>query len=411
MPHDGPHDSDPGHEPALNMRPRRRHIGAAGHLDPALPQRLKDMLEGGKAATAAPFVGVTTDGTPRPGLFPRHRAGVSLAPMVAAAETFLAGLTPAERETASFAIDSEAWRQWSNIHPYLMRHGVSLRDLTDRQRAAALAVVRESLSAGGFTTARDVMKLNEHIRELTGRDEEYGEWYYWLSIFGTPSETDPWGWQIDGHHLIINCFALGDQLILTPQFLGSEPVVAQSGSYAGTRVFAEEEARGFALMAALSPAQQAEATIGQDLPIEIFAAAYRDNLTLEHQGIRYDRLNPPQQALLLDLIRVYTDRIRPGHAEIRLDEVKAHLPETWFAWIGRCDATSPFYYRIHSPVILIEFDHQRGIALDNDEPSRNHIHTVVRTPNGNDYGKDLLAQHYRDHDHNHPHSPHRRGLE
>jgi hypothetical protein len=60
---------------------------------------------------------------------------------------------------------------------------------------------------------------------------------------------------------------------------------------------------------------------------------------------------------------------------------------------------SVFYYRIHSPVILIEFDHQRGVALDNDQPSRNHIHTVVRTPNGNDYGKDLLRQHHAQFDH------------
>ena len=142
-----------------------------------------------------------------------------------------------------------------------------------------------------------------------------------------------------------------------------------------------------------------------------FAAAYRDNLTLGYQGIRYDRLAPDQQALLLDLIGVYVGRIRPGHAEIRLDEVKAHLRETWFAWMGRHDADSPFYYRIHSPVILIEFDHQRGVALDNDEPSRNHVHTLVRTPNGNDYGKDLLRQHYEQFDHSHPHTPHRQGLE
>jgi len=50
-------------------------------------------------------------------------------------------------------------------------------------------------------------------------------------------------------------------------------------------------------------------------------------------------------------------------------------------------------------VILVEFDHQSGIIYDNDTPSRDHIHTVVRTPNGNDYGKDLLRQHYAEHDH------------
>ena len=167
-----------------------------------------------------------------------------------------------------------------------------------RSAAAALALVRESLSASGFTTARNVMKLNEHIREITGRSEEYGEWYYWLSVFGTPSEDRPWGWQIDGHHLIINCFALGDQIVLTPTFMGSEPVLAASGQFAGTRVFEDEEAKGFILMRALSLSQQQEATISADLPVEVFAAAYRDNLTLDYQGIRYDRLAPDQQALL-----------------------------------------------------------------------------------------------------------------
>lgn len=59
-----------------------------------------------------------------------------------------------------------------------------------------------------------------------------------------------------------------------------------------------------------------------------------------------------------------------------------------------------FYYRIHSPVILIEFDYQQPIALArSNTPTRNHVHTVARTPNGNDYGMDLLRQHYQHHDH------------
>jgi hypothetical protein len=44
--------------------------------------------------------------------------------------------------------------------------------------------------------------------------------------------------------------------------------------------------------------------------------------------------------------------------------------------------------------VLIEFDHHPGVAFDNVVPSRNHIHTVVRTPNGGDYGVDLLRQHH-----------------
>ena len=391
------------------MRPRARRLPSARRLDPDLPEQLRGWLANAGEALAEPFRGVTTSGSVVPGLFPLRRTGVSAAPLVSAAEAFLGALPPVQRATATLPLDSDGWRSWSNLHPFLLRHGVCLADLEPDQRAAALGLVRQSLSAGGFETARAVMKMNEHLLELTGSSEEYGEWLYWISVFGTPSGEAPWGWQIDGHHLIVNCLVLGDHLVLTPMFMGSEPVYAASGAHGGTRVFAEEEATGYALMQSLTPEQQAEATVGADLPGDVLGTAFRDNLTLPYQGIGHDRLTSDQRALLLDVIRAYVGRIRPGHAEVRLEEVRGHLAETHFAWIGRCDPTSPFYYRVQSPVILIEFDHQPGIALEGDEPSRNHIHTVVRTPNGNDYGRDLLRQHYERFDHSHPLTPHRQG--
>jgi len=230
-----------------------------------------------------------------------------------------------------------------------------------------------------------------------------------MSIMGTPSATEPWGWQIDGHHLIVNCFILGDQMVLTPNFMGSEPVEAKFGKYQGTRVFKDEEDKGYALMSALSAEQQARARIGMELPFDVYCTAFNDNRVLPDEGIRYGDMTAEQRERLMDLIGLYTGRIRPGHAEIRFDEVKRHIEATRFAWIGHCDETNPFYYRVFNPVILIEFDHQIGIALDNDDPTRNHTHTLVRTPNGNDYGKDLLRQHYRQFDHSRPDSPHRQG--
>jgi hypothetical protein len=246
------------------------------------------------------------------------------------------------------------------------------------------------------------MRLNETIREITGKDDEYGEWLYWLSIFGQPARDAPWGWQIDGHHLIVNCFVLADQVVLTPTFMGSEPVEAETGAYAGTRVFEAEERDGLALVRSLSDAQRARTVVATALPGELFTAAFRDNLELRYAGIRYGELGEGQQRLLRDLLDVYVGRIRPGHARVRTEEVERHLADTHFAWMGGVDPESVFYYRIHSPVILVEFDHQRGIAMDNDEPSRNHIHTVVRTPNGNDYGRDLLRQHHERFDHARP---------
>jgi hypothetical protein len=291
-----------------------------------------------------------------------------------------------------------------------MRHGLCLKGLESSQREAALALVRESMSASGFETARNVMKLNDHVRELTGRVEEYDEWYYWMSIMGQPSASEPWGWQIDGHHLIINCFVLGDQLVLTPNFMGSEPISCETGSYAGIGVLQAEESKGLAMMRALEPRQRDRATIAPVLPSELFAAAFRDNLELGYQGISWNELSDHQQRLLEDLIGTYVGRMRSGHAEVKLAEVKRHLSDTWFAWIGSWDdEVSPFYYRVHGPVVLIEFDHQAPVALEGPARTRNHIHTLVRTPNGNDYGTDLLRQHYERYDHSHPDTPHRRG--
>ncbi len=378
---------------------KRAPTPAVGPFDPT--PGIKAMLERAHAALAEPFRGIAGTSGIVPGLFAPAPTGVSLASLVEAARAFLAALPPHQRKATCFAIDDEAWRQWSNIHPWLMRHGVCLADLDGGGRERALALLREALSAAGYASARDIMRLNEHMLEITGKADEYSEWFYWVSVFGTPSPDEPWGWQIDGHHLNLNCLVLGDQLVLTPSFMGSEPVLARSGKYAGTRVFAAEEEQGLALMRALSADERAQATIGQDLPSELLTAAFQDNRRIEPAGIRYGDLPAEGRERLAALLATYTGRIRPGHAEVRYAEAKRHLADTHFAWIGRCDETSAFYYRLLSPVILVEFDHVAGIVYDNDTPSRDHIHTVVRTPNGNDYGKDLLRQHYARHDHAH----------
>ncbi len=349
------------------------------------------------SALRQPFVGVTTDGTPVGGLYRLERTGHSLRRLTDAARSFLARFEPEQRQRVSFEVRSQMWRAWSNISPFLFRHGLLLESLSREQRELALELVRQTFSASGFETARNVMRLNETIAELTGRPHEYGEWVYFVSLFGTPSEDEPWGWQLDGHHLNLNCLVLGDQLVVTPQFMGSEPVLAESGRYAGTRVFEEEEARGFVLMSSLSTEQQDVARVGMQLPFDALATSPNDNLVLPYAGIGYGDLTPAQRQRLVELIGVYAQRLRPGHADLKMNEAMRHIDDTHFAWIGACEDESPFYYRVQSPVVLIEFDHQPGVALDNDYPSRNHVHTLVRTPNGNDYGFDLLRQHYERH--------------
>jgi hypothetical protein len=349
---------------------------------------------------AEPFKGVTTDGTVITDLFPIRVSGVSTEPVRAAAGRFLAALTAEQRARTAYPVDDAEWRKWNNVHRYA-RQGVSFKEMTESQRALAFDVLRAGLSAEGLEKSRAVMRLNGYLGELIGNLEEYGEGLYWLTVMGAPSATEPWGWQLDGHHLVINYFVLGDQVVMTPAFMGSEPV-----RHAGTTVLDREEQKGEALMATLTPEQRAHAVLPRPKTRgNALAQAFRDNLVLDYAGIRATALTESQRGLLLALVAEYVGNMDEGHARVKMDEVRAHLDDTYFAWIGGIGPDAVFYYRVQSPVILIEFDHQGPIALSGprEVPTREHVHTVVRTPNGNDYGKDLLRQHYEAHRHDPAH--------
>ena len=362
-----------------------------------------------KRGLAEPFRGVTTNGTVQPGLFAIRSTGVSTEPVRRAAEAWLSTLSAPQRDKTSFAVDDDEWRKWMNQHFYV-RQGVSFQEMSEPQREAAIGLLRASLSAKGLRLTRDIMRLNYTLGELNNNDfEQYGEWLYWITIMGKPSATEPWGWQLDGHHVIINYFVIGDQVVMSPVFTGSEPVTATSGKYKGTSILQEEQNAGRAFYLSLTDEQRAKALIrlsktGNDNVGE----AFKDNIVLDYAGVRASDLQPAQKKQLLDLIHEYVRNMDDGHAKVKMTEVASHLDETRFAWIGGAEPDSVFYYRIQSPVILIEFDHQtpanlRHLAANPKLPNREHVHTVVRTPNGNDYGKDLLRQHYQQHPHPHAH--------
>lgn len=362
-----------------------------------------------KEGLAKPFLGVTRDGAVENGLFAIRSTGVSTEPVRRAAEALLKALTPEQRGKTTFPLESDEWRKWMNQSFYI-RQGVSFQEMTEGQREAAFGLLRASLSAKGLKLSQDIMKLNHTLGELNNNNfEEYGQWLYHITMMGEPSAKEPWGWQLDGHHLIINYFVLGDQVVMTPFFAGSEPVTAKSGRFSGTTILQEEQNKGLAMIHALTAEQRRKAVIrtsktGNDN----LGEAFKDNIVLDYAGIAATDLTAAQKDQLLDLIHEYVRNLKEGHAKVRMEEVRKHLDRTHFAWIGDSAPESVFYYRIHSPVILIEFDHQRPanlrhLARDPMQPNREHIHAVVRTPNGNDYGKDLLRQHYEKHPHPHQH--------
>jgi hypothetical protein len=352
------------------------------------------------------FKGITTDGECVQGLFTLQDEQAPVQACVQAVEHLLEGLTPAQIEKVQHPHDARQWRAWMNPEVYMMRFGLRLDELPGQTRQDILEVLRASLSPQGFDRARQLMKINHFLGELVHAPRVLNEYSYNFNLFGIPSATEPWGWNFYGHHLSLNCRFIGNQMVVTPVFMGAEPHAIDVGPLAGIPVFDREESAGLALMRSLPLDLQHQAQLyalkrdpamppgrvafGDELTL---TGAFQDNRIIPVEGVCAMSMPAAQQAKLLELIETYLAYLPEGPRSARMCENHAHLANTWFCWIGGTDDDSPFYYRIQSPVMIIEFDHHAGVFLGNTHPEKFHIHTLVRTPNGNDYGMDLIRQH------------------
>ncbi len=228
---------------------------------------------------------------------------MSTEPVRKAAEMFLASLTAPQLKITSFPAADDEWRRWMN-QSFYVRQGVSFLDMIEPQREAAFALLRAGLSAKGLKLTRDIMRLNHTLAELNDNNfAEYGEWLYHITVMGTPSATEPWGWQFDGHHAIINYFVLGDQVVMTPFFTGSEPATAAAGKYAGTTILRDEQQRALAFVNGLADAQRAKAILSfSKTGNNILTEAWKDNVVLDYAGLRATELTDAQRRQLIDLV-------------------------------------------------------------------------------------------------------------
>ncbi len=381
---------------------------SARHRSAVLAPPVAAHLAEAEAALAQPLIGITVDGhLAKPGFEPPP---VQTGPIVDAARRLLAMLRPDQQETLRFELAAVERRAWSNVHPCLVRHGLLLESLNGAQREASLDVLRAALSTRAFAQARGVMRLNGLLVQITGRAEDFGEWPYFVSLYGRPSRVEPWAWQIDGHHLNLNVYVHGSRLVIFPSFMGSEPCDAE-----GIHLFVDEERAGLELVQALDPSQRRRAVLRDsirrdDLPEglrhpingRMVAGPFRDNVVIPYAGIAGAELTAAQRGLLRRLLATYAGWSRHDCARGILAEAETQLNETFFSWMGGTTEGDGYYYRVHSPAILIEYDQHAGTVFDNVNPTRQHTHTIVRGPNGGDYGADLLARHYRQFDHREP---------
>ena len=343
-----------------------------------------------------------------PNLFKDQDEGVPVEDIVKAAENFLDIILPEQREKVQYPINAIEWRAWSNPEFLLRPFGLRLEELDESVVKSILAVLQATLSPEGYEKARSAMRINHFLGEVCDVPNIMNEYSYNFLLFGTPSTAQAWGWSLYGHHLCLNAFIKGRQIIISPSFTGAEPNIIDDGEHFGTEIMQHEAALGLKLMQSLPVDLQQKAQIfklmkdpemcltgnliadrwNQDDQRHL-CGAFRDNRIVPYEGLVVGDLGPEQQQMVLDIAEQFLLYHPKSTREMKKTQIRKHFEKTYFSWIGDYGDNNPYYFRIQSPVIIFEFDHHSGVFLANKEPAKFHIHTIIRTPNAGDYGNAL----------------------
>jgi hypothetical protein len=331
-------------------------------------------------------------------------AASSAVQMTEAAKGFIATLDAEQRALVLHDLDTDERTTWSNLPIIMVRPtGILVGDMTDAQRASLHDLLRASTSSQGYGKLTGIMQLDDLLFEIesarleTAPDNEQTRFRrefvktrssgnYAVAVFGSPGDGN-WGWKIAGHHGAANFTVANGQVGFTPTFVGSSPMIVESGRYAGWSVLSHEGSRGVELMASLNDAQRKAALLDDEVPDDIFEGPGRRGSLETYAGLRTDELTVGQMRLLQALVSEYVRNADFDSAESQLALIGAgDWEDLYVSWRGPVDLNGEFYYRVHGPRVLIEYNRQNP----------NHDHAIIRDPQ-NDYGEDWLALHYKEH--------------
>ena len=313
-------------------------------------------------------------------------AAAATARIVKAAQAVAASLDDAGRAKLQFAFDSTQKSNWSNLPSGIYeRHSLRMGDLTPPQKAAVLALLETALSRDGYRKVMEIVRGDEVLRRpggggAPGGRVAFGEAEYYLAFVGTPSTTAAWMLQFGGHHLAINLTMAGSAASMAPSLPAAQPA---KYTFEGKEIrpLGRENDKAFELINALDAGQRSQAVLGSTVA-DLVLGPGQDGKVIQPEGLKASAMTPAQQTMLLGIVREWAGIMTDGFAEPRMAEIRANLPQTWFAWSGPTTNGSAAYFRIQGPTLVIEYAPQRTI---------DHIHTIYRDPT-NDYGAKIAAK-------------------
>jgi hypothetical protein len=311
------------------------------------------------------------------------------AAIVAAARAVVAALDDAGRAKLQFPLDGPQKTGWSNLPTGIFkREGLRMGDLTPAQRATVTTLLQAALSPDGYRKVTEIVRGDEILRTGArgggrggrGGGPTFGEDEYYLAFLGTPSTTAKWMLMYGGHHLAINLTLAGSQASMTPSLPAAQPATY---TFEGREIrpLGKENDKAFALINALDATKRGQAILTYRVS-DLVLGPGQDGRVIQPEGLPASALSPAEQDMLLEIVREWAGIMNDAFAGPRMAEIRANLPQTYFAWSGPTTNGSVAYFRIQGPTLVIEYAPQGNV---------DHIHTIYRDPT-NDYGAKLGAK-------------------
>ena len=364
--------------------------------------------------------------------------------MAEAAARLVDALDDTQRAEVVWPFPSDAERR-SWFYTPTDHGGLPLGRMTPPQQRLAFQLMATGLSMAGYVTATTIIGLENVLDRVEGFTASWGRprgrdpQLYFVRLFGDPAADGTWSWRIGGHHVSLS-FTIVEGVLAgtTPLFLGADPASSPLLGPHPLRPLEGVEDLARELTRSLDTDQRRRALASTRAPTDLVLvnrvelrdgdgpvplrdiwrgrlASEYDELAIRVQaaadeaagltpadvaalswsstpkGLAAADMTGPQREMLDMLLRRYAERLPD---ELAADECAkfagAALDEVHLLWAGGLEPGEPHYYRLHSPVLLAEYD--------NTARGANHVHTVWRDPRG-DFADDVLAIHRRVHDH------------
>ncbi len=319
----------------------------------------------------------------------------SIVTLATVMNSFRASLSEELLADASFPLGHKEMYSWSNVPPSqdYDRGGIEFSRLSEEQLSLFYKVLAAFLSDEGYTKVSLITTKAETDLGKIGHDFWQNRPYF-IVLFSNPETDGSWGFQLDGHHLSLNFLVHGDDVLIVPSHLGTRPA-----TFNGNAVLGKERNNALTLLNSLDKEQKKKTIQTGRRVLKVGPGGTTDphlNYDYSHFkgiGLKASEMNDAQKDSLRDLIKVYVYNLETEFADVWMKDIEADIDDTYFVWIGGTTENDSIYYRVFNPAVWIEF---------NDEDSgTDHIHTITRAPNGNDYGifalnrgPRTLAEHY-----------------